>query len=710
MPTDRPAKEAKHEKQHQINNRETETAQPEFSEFSAASTLHSDQLRRADVLALQRLVGNRSIQRLISPVVQTGLNPSRPKHVLQRYGSLEHKELGDKGSGGLEYDFQDDGSITKANPADNAADIPFRLTHGDITMLSGDYFDPRDNIVFQDDDPGYKTDSLLTLASIPSSDPGKMPGTRDEIIFAIYDINPKDPRFSKDTDPKNPTNGIWGNIEFSEEVKKAVNDRYLRLAANNREHFVAPEGTDKGPGAGMGKSAGGSYRALHEDAVLLAYDAGLKGEDIGEALAHEAAAHHFLTDHFAAGHIRTPRESIRQHWRKLYPLFFSNLKKKIAHEVAVHINANTTNAATIFGTVSQIYDTVYSEVLKKTEDLPELGFDDLVSMVAHDLDNETGVWVVNDLGDRWKTFGDGNLHNSENNKNNPMLNRNRTPEIAQRAVQWGNEDIRNAYELGTAHPQNVTLDWVLETIRLSVPAGAMQGDKYAPEQLLPHLDTQAEQSKQNWQTNSLGELWDMPVRSDQPAKTYGVCIQESLEKGELNKKLTGMASQFDKNQRVPETGIYLGTVHPQAAFLEGFFEPLKSNPRLGLQSIIDLNLSQGQAFFNEDDAVMEEIHGTDSYPGMTDEQLKGLTLNQRADRIKELIGAGDVFNWTAEDEGETVIKLFETANDKMQLYRLIEGHAWTGDWKHGVFTSDDELWNSLSRSQLKRLREIINGK
>jgi hypothetical protein len=43
------------------------------------------------------------------------------------------------------------------------------------------------------------------------------------------------------------------------------------------------------------------------------------------------------------------------------------------------------------------------------------------------------------------------------------------------------------------------------------------------------------------------------------------------------------------------------------------------------------------------------------------------------------------------------------------MYRQIEGHDWGGDFRHGVFVSDDKLWNSLTRGQLDRLRGIING-
>jgi hypothetical protein len=89
-------------------------------------------------------------------------------------------------------------------------------------------------------------------------------------------------------------------------------------------------------------------------------------------------------------------------------------------------------------------------------------------------------------------------------------------------------------------------------------------------------------------------------------------------------------------------------------------------------------------------------------------ELSGLTVNQRADRVRALVvGIG----WTSKEEGDRVIDLFHTAplQDRAQLYRLVEGHAWNGDWKEGWTVADDEIWNGLNRDQLRRLRDIING-
>src|SRR5688500_6651762 len=58
----------------------------------------------------------------------------------QRVGSREHQTLGDNASGGATYD------LCGPSPAidTSAYNRAFHLTHGDIVMLSGDFFSPRD--------------------------------------------------------------------------------------------------------------------------------------------------------------------------------------------------------------------------------------------------------------------------------------------------------------------------------------------------------------------------------------------------------------------------------------------------------------------------------------------------------------------------------------------------------------------------------------
>jgi hypothetical protein len=611
---------------------------------------------------------------------------------VQFFGSREHKSLGDNATGGAEYDLGGHDAAIDTSAYNRA----FRLTHGDIVMLSGDYFSPRDTRVNADGQQEPDPDSLFLLGRIPSMNPGQNVGTWDEVVYAIKKAIPSDPRFQQQCTPEYPDGHPWSRVTFSDAVVAAVDARYLRRAASNDEHFVAPTGTDQGPTAGDGKSAGGSYRALHEAAILIAYDQGTHAS----AGAREAAAQHFLTDHFAAGHLRTPRTSIRAHWSAIYPLFWDNIRNKIALDVATWINDN--DRVGYVASVDMIYTDVQAQVAEKTASIPPMGFDDLVSLVAHDFDNENGLWVCNDIGISWKLFGDGNLDEDHEH--------NRTREMTELAVRLGMDDIRAAAQMGANKgPTPMGPAQVLESVR-SQTAGpaAPHATRYGAEQVLPRLDEARadENGVQNWQQPNIDALWDAKVHSGaEDTETFGAIITESMKGGELQHELAGMAEKFPEEQTVK--GVF--TVHPRRGFTEGFLAPLSGNAKAGLLRIINFSPASGQAFHNEDDAVMREINGEDGKGGMTAAQLAGLTLEQKADRVRALIGG--FWSWVGEDEGETVIRLFEAtgAGQRRVLYQMVEGHAWEGDFRHGVFTIDDDLYDSLTNSQLSRLRALIGN-
>ena len=88
--------------------------------------------------------------------------------------------------------------------------------------------------------------------------------------------------------------------------------------------------------------------------------------------------------------------------------------------------------------------------------------------------------------------------------------------------------------------------------------------------------------------------------------------------------------------------------------------------------------------------------------------LKGLTLSQRAKWIEDIMGG--TFSIVFEDEEERIMQIFETcpASDRPLLYQMIEGHEWEGDFRNGLLVWDDELYNSLSGYELRRVRELIN--
>ena len=605
---------------------------------------------------------------------------------IQLFGTAEHKRSGDdsvRGTLTTDYRWQTQDDKTGAG---GATPFKFVLTHGDLIALSGDFFDPRDT----DDDGKPIRDSLFRIASRPSADVGKQPGTQDEILYALKEHNSGDPRFAK--------GGVWADVVFGDQVKNAVDARYLKLAARNDEHFQNPQGAGSGgEGSGNRASGGGSYRALHEDAILRAHRANAEGKPVTGAMAREAAAQHFLTDAFAAGHSRTPRGSIRAHWQAKYPLFFENLKKAIAHETAIWMNANITNAATILGNVQDITGPILEKVEEATADLPPFGFDDVVSLVAHDVDNDRGLWVANDLGDRWLTYGDGSFGKGD------------TAKYCMQAVRLGCKDIENAHKIDAS----MTDDEVLAEVQARSPAPASPGlnGKYAPEQAVPVLDPAraADNGKQNWEAPSFEALWQLPVRTDNPAETFETVIVESMKSGELHEKLGDMAEKFPATERVYKGPAYLGTMRRKDGSLKRSFEPIVSNPFAGLQRIIHYNPARGQAWHNTDDAVMEDLDRMDAKDAQAGraphESMKGLTLPQRISRVRDLLDGR-----TAGDEGERIVQLFTTASkaDALALYKAIEGHDWSGDFRHGWLTVDDDLWDDLSSAQLARIKAHLN--
>ncbi len=110
----------------------------------------------------------------------------------------------------------------------------------------------------------------------------------------------------------------------------------------------------------FGQDAIDSYLAGHQLALNQAKIA-QNDNDLRIAYAYEAYADHFLTDLFASGHLRTPRRSIVD-WCAYTP------------------------------------ETVSSFLTK----------------VMHDQDNQSGIYVTNQAGKSWKTYGDKELYINDN--------------------------------------------------------------------------------------------------------------------------------------------------------------------------------------------------------------------------------------------------------------------------------------------------------
>jgi hypothetical protein len=510
----------------------------------------------------------------------------------------EHKAAGDDGSGHREYVWSaDPKNKGKERPTEADDNLPtgkrhrlppggecqapqpfeFRLTHGDIVMLSADLFDPRDSA----------SDSLFKLAATPSSDPGKQLGTQDEIIYAIYKENPKDPRFDKLCTVEQPSAGVWWQYPklFPDDVKKTVDNRYLRLASKNPDHFNAPMDRKQQPMDERG-SSGGAYRSLHEAAIMMAYRRSHGEEDTGEAYARDAAAQHFITDAFSAGHVRTKRQSIMDYWNARYPNFFRSVKNTMVRTIAHALNQQEAAATYVVPEKTDLplplvgksfRSRVRESIDSMLEGTPEASFGDIIGKVVHDVDNEEGLWVKNDLGMTWRAYGDGKMYKDD------AKDENQTPEMTRQSVSLSTSDVFHAEMLGVLDRGKAARkrDEVLADVRSHTEAPARANEpKYGAEQLVPFADPDRKDDNgvQNTTASDFEDLWNLPIRSDMAKVTYGFRIRAALQPGgafydQLAEKGNGLEEDVS------------GT-NPRKAFFDGFLEPFRTHVKEWMKKIL----------------------------------------------------------------------------------------------------------------------------
>ena len=340
---------------------------------------------------------------------------------IQRWDGDEHTDVGNIGSKGDTYGFDYVPTMKGGG---------LQLAQGDLNMLY-DWF---------------ATDELMHLAATPSPLPGRTVDTEDEVICALYLENGADPRFAGEwfvykrlfdmkDDKDKKGQGKNNDVDAVKAVKSSVEKRKLRMQAANYDHFAEPEGKKS---RGAPGSAGGNYRALHEQAIYDAYFAASEDTDsvLAGAFAREAIAQHMLADAFSAGHLRVPRKSIQEHWNGIHPDFHDNFVDFIVHRIAKSINDLDTNAATIIGSVAQIEKRVRPQAEVAFVGYPRLSLGQLFALLAHNVDGDFGLHVINDLGDTWETKGDGDMKESR-----PYI---------ETAIRLGDEDIQRAFKLGKA--------------------------------------------------------------------------------------------------------------------------------------------------------------------------------------------------------------------------------------------------------------------
>lgn len=596
-----------------------------------------------------------SVQREVLAVQQAAGNRATAA-ALQRFVSTEHKLLGDVPTG------------ARGVLPITLADRQVTLTQGDVVALSGDWFRPDDHPV----------DGLFHLATQPGKGGGGV-GTADEIAYAIQHFRAEehqapDPRFV--------------GVKPSDDVRDKVEARYRNLAAANAGHFVAPRGRGPDgqplPGPASEVSAGSNYRSLHERAIRDAFGFGRSGAPITAAIAREAAAQHFLTDSFSAGHLRTPAAAIREFWLAKYPLFWFNLKNKIALDTASELNRQDTNLASILGTVQMMYESIIAKINEVTASYPQISLGDLMAKVFHDYDNLVGL----DVGPG-RVFGDDTLL-----KHPELLARgdNLTVELAHAAVLAGNADVEIAHGLGAdpAHPADDAAVYTAVKTR-----SGMTGDQYKPESMVP-TPTAANQPQQ-WQAPNFETLWDQPVEQG-GTYTVGDMVQFELTPGsEIYGQLEALGEKFPPEDNT----VPLNPLHPQRAYRNGFLAPIVANPLRGMLEILHWSPSQGDLrSVDRDDVAMITASQ------LTDAELAGMTTPARIEYVRQLIDGH-----CADDEEQMVVRLFQTAPaaERPEIYRVIEGHPWTGNWIEGIFVDDDEIYNAIDDDdRLERVRALIN--
>ncbi|MGH9223364.1 MAG: hypothetical protein ACRD2W_06170 [Acidimicrobiales bacterium] len=472
--------------------------------------------------------------------------------------AYEHRSIGDAAT-----------ATATVNVGGESPDQKLLLTFGDVVSLSGDFFQPdgSSSPVF----PRWRAAAeaaegsgrLFRLAAI-AGDSGTMVNTLDEIVCALkvsaVDEAVVDPRFE--------VGGQFAHFRFSPganrtDVERRVRDRFLALAANNDDHFVAPGVSDVATGSGF-PAALSAYHHLHQVALDEAGRLGRREGDISVAMAREAAAQHYLTDAFAAGHLRTPVADIRRFWKSRYRSFWQHLQRKVAADTARALR----DLSAIIRLVPQraLYRQTLSVLTERTGQYPELSMGDLVARVFHDWDNVHGLRV--DGGG--VVFGDGHVGEGV------------THDLALAAVTAGIDDIEIAFKLG-ASESRLTGQALYARVRDITGAA---GEAFRAEERVPRLS--ADDPPQNWLAADAGALWESPMVGT-TGTTVGQALGTMMEAdGEFIRQVESLGQGLAGGQgmfALPVLGRWL-TGKCCQAYHSGFVAPLADNPRQAVMELV----------------------------------------------------------------------------------------------------------------------------
>jgi hypothetical protein len=556
--------------------------------------------RHADAVA-DAVVQGRSAQSLLGQMAPARGGGGR---VIQRFESDEHARIGDSGA------TDGSGAVARVELAPG-----YSISYGEMVAMAGDYF--------------VSIDQMRRMAARPG--PGA--GTREEIEYV---------RAVK-------VRGRTGR-SYSQAARDAVEARYYELAANNRSHFSNATRADTGRSvaeqAGRApdperdrivrdirlppspRNAIEGYRYYHVRALAEAARAAASGLSIDAALATEAFGGHFLTDSFSAGHVRTERQSIKEHWDRKIPMFFYNLKGWMAEEIAIRVAAGMS----MFGLQVRedvAYDPPFlagarQVIAEKLDAIGPIGFGDLVSGAIHDYDNEHGV-VATSAGTTVTLYGDGHARRGD------------TERLATEAVRTGIAEIRQAFANGAA--MNVQ-----DIIDTSIGRDGL----FAPERMIPEA---------------------RPDSAQGPGQGTTRWRYDTFEELLADAQFAAGASIFANEKASTMREVAAGLDASQVAALEsGVIRPLTRDPIGTLRQVINWtpSLSDSAAGHATDNHSNDYWRAARDTPG----GLRSLTYVQRERLIRRLLDGAAVG-----DDEDAIMDILTNAPDT-DARNLIRRFGW----------------------------------
>jgi hypothetical protein len=573
--------------------------------------------RFPSVVALQRAAGNRATTLLLTRDSRhPEISVSRGLATVQRFDTDEHEWLGSIASSG----------------ATVAVTSDYRLTYGEMVAMAGDYFS-----------------SLQQMRSLAAR-PGPGAGTRDELEY-VRRVKVHGERLVVYDDEWLPNPMGFPSPNPSYQAKLAADARYYALAGRNQSHFLNPKGEGgvladpeamlaiSGllevagiPASSVLSGAAQNYRVNHVKALRDAVVAGQTRAAIDDAMASEAFGGHFLTDAFAAGHVRTQRTSITEHWSSRAPLFGVKLEGFIAESLAEELQAaeytwRISEGVSVAVDEDVLYGVALGKVRAALSTKGSFGFADVVAGALHDYENEHGVPVVVETDIASEVVV---LHGDEH------LGEGAERALAIRAVELGIGEIQSAYDLGA---KGKSVGAVLKAL--------CTDGKFAPERAmptpLPDEYGTADQARIPWEFETVDELL-ANSRFERALRVFFAAKSAELESA---------TADLDPAQA--------------AAFRRVVIVPLQTDPVSVIRWVLAWTPSTGGGFLahNTDDHALDLVERAKAASG-----LGAFTLRERQTLIRDLLDGATV----GSDE-DAIMDLLNSASDS-DRHTLINEFGW----------------------------------